>query len=58
MSTHILATAEKYCDRFLIMDKGQIVAFGNIDELREQTGLNGKTLDEIYIYVTQGGQNS
>lgn len=58
MSTHILATAEKYCDRFLIMDKGQIVAFGNIDELREQTGLNGKTLDEIYIYVTQGDQNS
>ncbi|MBZ8173902.1 ABC transporter ATP-binding protein [Staphylococcus cohnii] len=58
MSTHILATAEKYCDRFLIMDKGQIVAFGNIDELREQTGLSGKTLDEIYIHVTQGGQNS
>ena len=58
MITHILATAEKYCDRFLIMDKGQIVAFGNIDELREQTGLSGKTLDEIYIHVTQGGQNS
>ncbi|MGY3480595.1 MULTISPECIES: ABC transporter ATP-binding protein EcsA [Staphylococcus] len=58
MSTHILATAEKYCDRFLIMGKGQIVAFGNIDELREQTGLSGKTLDEIYIHVTQGGQNS
>ena len=58
MSTHILATAEKYCDRFLIMDKGQIVVFGNIDELREQTGLSGKTLDEIYIHVTQGGQNS
>ena len=58
MSTHILATAEKYCDRFLIIDKGQIVAFGNIDELREQTGLSGKTLDEIYIHVTQGGQNS
>ncbi|MCY1039375.1 ABC transporter ATP-binding protein [Staphylococcus nepalensis] len=58
MSTHILATAEKYCDRFLIMDKGQIVAFGDIDELRDQTGLSGKTLDEIYIYVTQGGQHS
>lgn len=58
MSTHILATAEKYCDRFLIMDKGQIVAFGDIDELRDQTGLSGKTLDEIYIHVTQGGQHS
>ena len=58
MSTHILATAEKYCDRFLIMDKGQIVAFGDIDELIDQTGLSGKTLDEIYIHVTQGGQHS
>lgn len=38
MSTHILATAERYCDRFIILDKGEIVAFGNLDELREQTG--------------------
>lgn len=56
MSTHILATAERYCDRFIIMDKGEIVAFGDLDELRTQTGLHDKTLDEIYIYVTQGGQ--
>lgn len=55
MSTHILATAERYCDRFIIIDQGEIVAIGNLDELREQTGLTDKTLDEIYIHVTQGG---
>lgn len=54
MSTHILATAERYCDRFIILDKGEIVAFGNLEELREQTGLKDKTLDDIYIHVTQG----
>lgn len=54
MSTHILATAERYCDRFIILDKGEIVAFGNLDELREQTGLKDKILDDIYIHVTQG----
>ena len=54
MSTHILATAERYCDRFIILDKGEIVAFGNLDELRDQTGLKDKTLDDIYIHVTQG----
>ncbi|MCO6218422.1 ABC transporter ATP-binding protein [Staphylococcus epidermidis] len=54
MSTHILATAERYCDRFIILDKGEIVAFGNLDELREQTGLKDRTLDDIYIHVTQG----
>lgn len=53
MSTHILATAERYCDRFIILDKGEIVAFGNLEELREQTGLKDKTLDDIYIHVTQ-----
>ncbi|MEX3472159.1 ABC transporter ATP-binding protein EcsA [Staphylococcus warneri] len=55
MSTHILATAERYCDRFIILDKGEVVAFGNLDELRAQIGLNHHTLDDIYIHVTQGG---
>ena len=54
ISTHILATAERYCDRFIILHKGEIVAFGNLEELREQTGLKDKTLDDIYIHVTQG----
>jgi ABC-2 type transport system ATP-binding protein len=58
MSTHILATAEKYCDRFIILDKGKIVAVGDLDTLRKQTGLYDKTLDEIYIHVTQGGEQS
>ena len=58
MSTHILATAERYCDRFIILDKGKVVAFGNLEELREQTGLKDQTLDDIYIHVTQGGQTT
>lgn len=58
MSTHILATAEKYCDRFIILDKGKVVAVGDLDTLRKQTGLYDKTLDEIYIHVTQGGEQS
>ncbi|MCU5746808.1 ABC transporter ATP-binding protein [Staphylococcus sp. SQ8-PEA] len=55
MSTHILATAERYCDRFIIIDQGEIVAIGNLAELRDQTNMHDKTLDEIYIEVTQGG---
>ena len=54
MSTHILATAEKYCDRFIILDKGEIVAIGDLASLQSQTGMTDKTLDEIYIHVTQG----
>lgn len=54
MSTHILATAERYCDRFIILDHGEIVAMGDLDELRQQTDMPGATLDDIYIHVTQG----
>jgi ABC-type multidrug transport system ATPase subunit len=43
---------------FIILDKGKVVAFGNLEELREQTGLKDQTLDDIYIHVTQGGQTT
>ncbi|RIN99879.1 ABC transporter ATP-binding protein, partial [Mammaliicoccus sciuri] len=54
MSTHILATAERYCDRFIILHQGRLVAMGDLEELREKTGLNNATLDDIYIHLTQG----
>ena len=54
MSTHIIATAERYCDRFIILDHGEIVAMCDLDELRQQTEMQGATLDDIYIHVTQG----
>ena len=34
MSTHILATAERYCDRFIILHEGKVRAQGTLDELR------------------------
>lgn len=54
MSTHILATAERYCDRFIILHKGKLIAMGDLQELRAQTGLTDATLDDIYIHLTQG----
>lgn len=57
MSTHILATAEKYCDYFLIMHHGRLVAKGNLEELRGQLNMPGSSLDDIYIQLTQGEQH-
>ncbi|WP_305794288.1 ABC transporter ATP-binding protein [Jeotgalicoccus sp. WY2] len=54
MSTHILATAERYCDRYIIIDQGRKIADGTLDELREQTGLSEGTLDDVYIQLTGG----
>ncbi|WP_203364146.1 ABC transporter ATP-binding protein [Bacillus sp. REN10] len=53
MSTHILATAEKYCDSFIILHNGEIRAQGTIDELREQFHLPDASLDDIYIQLTK-----
>jgi ABC-2 type transport system ATP-binding protein len=53
MSTHILATAEKYCDRFIILHKGRIKAQGTLEELRRVTGMPDHSLDDIYLHLVE-----
>ncbi|MGG4451752.1 ABC transporter ATP-binding protein [Brevibacillus porteri] len=53
MSTHILATAEKHCDRFIILHKGEIRAQGTLEELRGITGLPDSSLDDIYLHIVE-----
>jgi ABC-2 type transport system ATP-binding protein len=53
MSTHILATAEKYCDRFIILHEGKIRAQGTLEQLREQFSMPAASLDDIYIQLTK-----
>ncbi|MDM7652853.1 ABC transporter ATP-binding protein [Lactococcus cremoris] len=54
MSTHILATAEKFCDKFIVLHEGQVVAFGTVEELRSQFKQPKASLDEIYLALTKG----
>lgn len=53
MSTHILATAEKYCDRFIILHDGKIRAMGTLEELRQSFNRPRASLDEIYVQLTK-----
>ncbi len=53
MSTHILATAERYCDSFIILHNGEIRAKGTLAKLQEQFSMPGATLDDIYIQLTK-----
>lgn len=53
MSTHILSTAEQYCDRFIILHKGQIAAQGTLDEIRSVFDRPSATLHEIYVAIAQ-----
>ncbi|WP_028781965.1 ABC transporter ATP-binding protein [Thalassobacillus devorans] len=53
MSTHILATAERYCDRFVILHDGKIRAKGTLEELRESFRMPGSSLDDLYVQLTK-----
>ncbi len=57
MSTHILATAEKYCDRFILLHEGEIRAQGTIDELRLEFEMPDASLDDLYIQLTKEKEN-
>ena len=45
--THILATAEKYCDNLV----------GNLEQLRAEFNMAGASLDEIYLSLTVRDSN-
>jgi len=47
---HVLTAAEKLADHIYIMNKGRCVAFGTLEELKEQTSMD--TLEELYFSLT------
>ncbi|MFD1206759.1 ABC transporter ATP-binding protein [Sporosarcina contaminans] len=53
MSTHVLSTAEKHCDRIIFLHEGKVRAQGTMDDLRAAFGKPGASLDEIYIAMTE-----
>ena len=53
MSTHVLDSAEKMCDSFVILHKGQVRAKGNLAELRQQFQMPEASLNDIYLALTE-----
>ena len=54
MSTHVLDTAEKYCDRFIVLHEGKVIAQGDIEGLRATSNIEENSLEEIYFALTTG----
>ena len=52
MSTHVLDTAERICDSFILIDQGRIVAKGTLGQIRTQCGLPEATLFECFNQLT------
>jgi sodium transport system ATP-binding protein len=55
-STHIMREAERLCDRIAIMHRGQILAEGTLDELRDQH--DQRDLEELFFHLIKRQQMS
>lgn len=52
ISTHQLDTAEKLCDRVIIMQKGKKLAEGTLSELQQQATMKDNSLEEVFLRLT------
>ncbi|CAM3619206.1 ABC transporter ATP-binding protein [Marinicrinis lubricantis] len=54
MSTHVLDTAEKICERFLVMREGQLIVAGDLEEIRSRSFRPEGSLFECFQILHQG----
>ncbi len=54
LSTHTLEVAEALCDRIAILQGGNVIAQGTMDELRAEASDGGAHLEDIFLKVTGG----
>ncbi len=52
ISTHLLDTAEKLCDRVIILARGKMVATGTVAELQSYSHMEGESLEDIFLKLT------
>jgi ABC-2 type transport system ATP-binding protein len=58
LSTHILEIAERMCDRIGIINKGQLIAVGTMDELRTLDKTGQASLEDIFLSLTGGAEEA
>ncbi|WP_273130715.1 ABC transporter ATP-binding protein [Metabacillus sp. HB246100] len=54
MCTHVLDTAEKICDRFLLVSEGSIVAEGTLTDIQVKSGEEKGSLLDCFHVLTEG----
>ncbi|MGX7109185.1 ABC transporter ATP-binding protein [Facklamia miroungae] len=57
-TTHILSIAEELCDSYLLLQKGHLVAQGNLLDLQNTYGLKGASLSDVYMAMTKTGETN
>lgn len=58
MSSHILSTVETYCDRFLVLHAGRLIAAGSLDDVRQSAGIEAEraSLEEAFYRLVTSGE--
>ena len=52
-STHVMDMAERFCDNFSILNKGELVFNGTFEELRQQVGEKESSLEDLFLELTE-----
>jgi len=52
LSTHSLGVAEELSDRISLINKGEIIAIGNLEQLREKVGQKSSSLEQVFLELT------
>ncbi len=58
LSTHILEIAERMCDRIGIINQGELIAAGTMDELRALDKSGQASLEDIFLSLTGGSEEA
>jgi ABC-2 type transport system ATP-binding protein len=55
MSSHVLEIVERLCDTIAIIDRGSLLAFGTLDDVRRRHGLFA-SLEELFVSLMGGAK--
>jgi len=51
LTTHMLDVAERLVDRIGIIQSGQLLAEGTLNELRLKSGRRDSTLEDVFLHL-------
>ncbi len=58
LTSHVLEVVERLCDQVAIIDQGKLVTQGSIAELRHAAGVEGTTLEDVFVNAVGGDRYS
>lgn len=58
MCTHVLDTAERYCDKFVLIHEGKMLLEGNLLDIRKKAGIRDGTLLDCFYKIQENEADS